>query len=326
MNDIEDFFQGSSGAGIDNDNFTNPGSGEGFDSGSDFVPPPPAPTPSRDRDRNTSQNDDDDDEPDFEAPIPSIPFQLSDADREEQDPIAEIRRSLEESEENSLPENSIVFNSEYYLEQYPDLQRLQTDALTHFETYGLREDREYRFALKSTPSGDNIFRVNYRYKGIDLFLHFDEEYYLQQNPELAADTNTRSHFRQEGLSQNREHRYIFVWDRLRQVDNELIQEDIDFWDRFIKENAPLSDSEDSLSGAGENVVGGEQDFDSTMVSESESEPVLDPEVKTARMDFFQDYLTSGIEGSIADTDLGLGTTSYINSDEVSLEPSDDSLL
>ena len=321
MNDIEDFFQGSSGAGIDNDNFTNPGSGEGFDSGSDFVPPPPAPTPSRDRDRNTSQNDDDDDEPDFEAPILPNPFQLSDAEREEQEQRQEAARQLREFQENILDEDSLFFDSKYYVEQNPELDISPADALSHFEDDSLGIDVEYRFLLKEdyTPA-PNVLAANY-YSGSFFFggngnaiLFFDPKYYLEQNPEVKATAEVNAtvshafnHFSEHGISEGREHRYVLPGD-------------------FFQLEDAAEDSEDSLSGASANVAGEEQDFDSTMVSESESEPVLDPEVKTARMDFFQDYLTSGIEGSIADADLGLGTTSYISSDEIAVEPSNDSFI
>ena len=266
-NKIEDFFQESEGAGIDDDNLTIFGSGEGFNFGSDFDIP-------------------DFDIPDFDEPDFDIPdFDIPDFNRLDFEPVSLENRnplisSLFELDEDAPFPNPRIVISEYSVVQNPELD---------ISPGWGRQSEELRGVV------------------------FDSEYYLEQNPDIKATAQTNAtvshafdHFSEYGISEDREHRYVFPWDFFPPEDTES--------------------SEDSLSGASANVAGEEQDFDSSTVSESESEPVLDPEVKTARINFFQDYLTSGIEGSIADADLGLGTTSYINSDEVSLEPSDDSLL
>ena len=342
--DVKDFFQESEGAGIDDDNLTIVGSGEGFDFGSNFVPPPVI---ERERDRSPlSDNDDfdipDSDEPDFEFTPSENPFSSLFG---EDAPFPNLRTAIDG--------NGLIFDSEYYVEQNPELDISPADALSHFEdnvhsNNGGKADTEYRFLLKedgTLPPYLSAVELEY---GLPnqllpeerLVLYFDREYYLEQNPDLntknrnAFDITTTSHFSEHGILENREHRYALIGNLLLFENAAEDSEDslsgaganITGIDNLLLFENAAEDSEDSLSGAGANITGGEQNFDLSTVTESESEPVLDPDIKAARIDFFQDYITSGIEGSIADADLGLGTTSYISSDEIALEPSNDSFI
>ena len=315
-NKIEDFFQESEGGGIDDDNLTILGSGEGFDFGSDFVPPPPV--IDRDFDRSPLL-DNDFDEPDFDIPdLELVPLENPFPSLLDED--APFPANLQ----TAINENGLIFDREYYVEQNPELDILPADALSHFEDNvhsndNLKADTEYRFLLKENGTlRPNLAAITLEY-GLPiqslpkerLVLFFDTEYYLEQHPDVEATGLTginvfgatyTSHFSEYGISEDREYSYALMENLL------------------LLENA----AEDSLSGAGENVVG-EQDFTSSSVSVSESEPIL-PQVKAARMDFLQDYITSGIEGSMTDADLGLGTTSYISSDEIAVEPSNDSFI
>ena len=317
MNNTQEYFRKSEGAGIDDDNFTNPGSGEGFDSGRDFAPSPITETESsRNSDRNTYEppENDESDEPDFETPDFSEQQAEWDAFRATLDTrnaeIAQIR----EFHESILDEDNLVFDSEYYLEQNPDLQIHSEFAQSHFEeggTFrdsGMSEGREYRFLLKDnyTPA-PNILAANYSYpgsinysSGYDDILHFDREYYLDQNPDVAADgVGAGAHFIAYGQSEDREHRYVLSFDLL-------------IWDRLRNEYE--ENSADSLSGASESVVGGEQDFGSGTVAESEFDRQYylaeNPDVAAAGVDPYEHYVAFGqAEGRIPYAELELGIAS-----------------
>ena len=292
-NNTQDYFRESEGGGIDDDNFTNPGSGEGFDSGRDF-PSQPVTESSPSRDRNTYEPpENNDDESDSEPPDIPNPFQESEADRIAREQASENARKFSELQENALDEDSLIFDSEYYLEQNRDIQILGSDAQSHFEENGIAEDREYRFLLKEdyTPA-PNIFAANYHRWSMNNILLFDAKYYLEQNPDVAAaGVDASDHFSLYGISEDREHRYVLVWDLLIFNEDEL------------EEN-----SADSLSGASESVVGGEPDFSLSTVTESQFDRdyylVENPDVATAGVDPYEHYISFGqAEGRIPYVDF-----------------------
>ena len=325
MNNTKNYFRESEAAGIDNDNFTNPGSGEGFDSGRDFVPPPlTESSPSSDRDTYQPSENNEDNESDFEPPdFSDIQADIQAGQDAGRAALAEFEAvRLKEFQENILGEESLIFDSEYYYQQNPDVAASEVDASVHFDSHGRIEDREYRFLLKDdyTPA-PNILAANYNssnfaanyyssYDDLSLYnpdnllfsyrlsnvLHFDRNYYLEQNPDVAVDgVDAGFHFISYGILENREHRYVLYSDLL-------------IWDSTIGSVYSQENLEDSLLNSSGNPTGEEQDFGSSTVTENEFDSQYylaeNPDVAAAGVDPYEHYVSFGqAEGRIPYADF-----------------------
>ena len=213
MNNTEEFFNQSQGGGIDDDNFTNPGSGAGFDSGKDFTPPPTTErSQSQSRDRDIAENNREE-ESDFEPPDFSelqqemAEFQAKlEADRiareEAERKVAEFDATLLDRED-LVPDTDTGFSSGY-------LQEQESSFVLKEPSFVLREPSFLisgnRLAAVDTSIDTSLgYSPNYQ-----KYIFFDIYYYLQQNPDVAAaNINPLKHFTDHGESEGREYRYVY---------------------------------------------------------------------------------------------------------------------
>ncbi len=117
--------------------------------------------------------------------------------------------------ESELVENSLLFDKDWYLAQYPDVASSGVNPLTHFLLSGAQEGRnpsalfniewyvtQYPDALKSSVNP----LVHYLIKGAAKGYHpnplFDTNWYLQHYPEAAEAINPLTHYVSLGAAKN----------------------------------------------------------------------------------------------------------------------------
>ena len=228
--DTKKYFEESEGEGIDDDNFTDSGSGTGFYTGDDiFIVPIFDNSQSNYQPQDFKLPDFEESEVDFESPT----FDLNNLVTSGDLGYAELAPNSDFSDfSNSFNPGYLIFDEAYYLEQNPEVvSAASSDPLEHFKTNGVAEDLEYRYVwdfntrptikdyeafISNSESGTlnnkfltfNAFGSN---AANDKFLIFDADYYLRQNPDIAAvKIDPLLHFSQQGKLENREHRYVLI--------------------------------------------------------------------------------------------------------------------
>lgn len=196
--DIEEEFESSSGTDIDFEDFERPETGTGFFEGNDgFIAPtlPPINRPESDP-------------PEFEAPEVETPdFEPPDFEPLDFDFLLDQPLTNEQGE---------LFDGGYYLRENPDVAEAGISPERHFRQYGRDEGRSHRFVSIPSSFNDTIIRDPIRqnvfspdFLSFDEIPRFDQEYYLEQNPDLAAaGVDPLTHFRLFGLQEGREYRYV----------------------------------------------------------------------------------------------------------------------
>lgn len=340
MNNTEEYFRKSKGAGIDDDDFTDLGSGTGFYEGTDFAASVPEFELPEFEDLYKN-------EPiDLEEPEIDIPeFDVSEIDlTPPQQLISEFGLENQNGlglgglENPNLTNNSnlsqftynnliqpdyLVFDTEYYLEKNPDLSNF-SDPFQHFLYWGAAVGREYRYKIEvdytppeqeTTENSEGIAQkydisrslINLRWglANIEFFVTDDGDF-------LAFDTGYY-------LSQNPD-LWVAGVDPYEHFSQFGLQEDREhryvFVDDLLSYNSTLNANStgDSLLN-GENTTGFNPDFNPYRTFDTNYYLSQNPDVAAAGIDPYEHYVSFGqIEGRSPNVYHDLFPPSTFNTD------------
>ena len=323
MNNTEEYFRKSKGAGIDDDDFTDLGSGTGFYEGTDFAAS--VPEFEKPKFEELYKNEPIEyEEPEFDVPefdvseIDLTPPQqlISELGLENQNglglgglenPNLTNNSNLSQFTYNNLIQpDYLVFDTEYYLEKNPDLSNF-SDPFQHFLYWGAAVGREYRYKIEvdyTTPEQEttensegiaqkydisrSLINLRWGLANIEFFVTDDGDF-------LAFDTDYY-------LSQNPDVAVAGI-DPYLHFSEFGLGEDREHRYGFVDSlwtyysTSDVDPTQDSLLTNGENTTGFNPDFNPYRTFDSQYYLRENPDVAAAGVDPYEHYVAFGqIEG------------------------------